>query len=100
MSETETAIAGSALESLERLLTEMRGAGVTHPASVVRAGLDAGEVIWRAPLFAWGAGINPVTLLWASEIQGVMVCANALRDMPATTRALGLALDVAGLAAP
>ena len=47
-----------------------------------------------------GTHINPVTLLWASEIQGVMICANALRDMPATTRALVLALDVASLGAP
>ena len=49
-------------------------AGITHPGPVVRAGIDAGEVIWRAPLFAWGAGVNPLALLWADAIQRVLVC--------------------------
>jgi hypothetical protein len=94
MSELETAVAGSVLEPVEHLLNRMRAAGIPYPGSVVRAGIAAGEVLWRAPLFAWGAGVNPVALLWAEEIQRMMVCADVMHDMPATTRALVLALDV------
>ena len=92
--ELETALAGSVLEPLECLLNEMRAAGITHPGPVVRAGIDAGEVIWRWPLFAWADGVNPAAVLWGKEIQRVLVCANVLGDAPATARSVVLALDV------
>ena len=90
----ETALADSVLEPVEHLLAEMRDAGISNPGLVVRAGIGAGEVIWRAPLFAWGAGVNPMALLWANEIQRVLVCANVIGDATATARSVVVALDV------
>jgi hypothetical protein len=97
MSEIEAGLADGVLEPLARLLGEMRAAGIQDPASVVRAALEGGEAAVKWPLFAWGAGINPVAVMWAREVRVVLVVADHVGDLEATARAIDMALDLVAL---
>ena len=65
--------------------------------SVVRDALAAGEEAVRWPLLAWGAGVDPLAILWAADVRRVLVVADVLGDAAATARAVHMALDVVAL---
>ena len=94
MNDIGAALSDGVLDPLARLLNEMRAAGVADPLRVVREALAAGEGAVRWPLFAWGAGVNPVAIHWAYEVRTVLVVADVLGDAAATARAVEVALDV------
>jgi hypothetical protein len=97
MSETSAALADGVLDPLARLLREMRAAGITDPGHVVRASLAAGKHAVKYPLFAWGAGVDPLAILWAADAQRVLVVADVVGDEAVTARAIEVALDVVAL---
>jgi hypothetical protein len=97
MNEIGAALADGILGPLGRLLSEMRAAGVADPPRAVRDALAAGENAVQWPLLAWGAGINPIAIMWAPEVRIVLVVANVVGDAEATGRAIGMALDVVAL---
>jgi hypothetical protein len=93
MSHSEAGIADAALESVAALLRDMRSAGLAHPEAAIRAALAAGEVI-RFPILAWIAGVPPLAILWGDRVRELVVSGNVIGDAAATTRAIGVAIDV------
>ena len=65
--------------------------------SVVREARAAGESAVTHPLLAWGAGVDPLAILWAADVRRVLVVGNVVGDAAATLRAVHTALDVVAL---
>ena len=94
MSDLGAALADGVLNPLARLLGEMQAAGVPDPPRVIRAALAAGEHAVTHPLLAWGAGVDPIAILWATDVRRVLIVANVVDSEPTTIRALEVGLDV------